>query len=152
MANAGACTLLCCAMPRQHHRLPATEPALSPTPSTTRPRSTTPPAMTTPELSHMATAGYGTPSPDEPPIVRARGENPWVSDNFGQRALLPTLGQLGPSRAAMRMAASREDSLAWPVPAMSKAVPWSTDVRNQGSPTVTLTPRSRWTALNGICP
>ncbi len=43
------------------------------------------------------------------------------------------------SRAASRSAAIRLVGSALPVPAMSKAVPWSGDVRTNGSPRVTLT-------------
>ena len=50
---------------------------------------------------------------------------------------------LGPSRAARSMASTRLASLAIPLPAMSKAVPWSTEVRMMGRPTVTLTPSSK---------
>ena len=41
---------------------------------------------------------------------------------------------------------------ALPVPAMSKAVPWSTLVRKNGSPTVTFTPVSKPMSLIGMCP
>src|SRR5262249_44513836 len=57
-------------------------------------------------------------------------------------------------RAAMRCAipsaASRLEGEALPVPAMSKAVPWSGDVRTKGRPSVTLTPRSNANVLSGI--
>ncbi len=39
---------------------------------------------------------------------------------------------------------------ALPVPARSKAVPWSGEVRTNGSPSVTLTPRSKASVLIGI--
>ena len=41
---------------------------------------------------------------------------------------------------------------ALPVPATGKAVPWSTEVRIHGSPTVTLTPVAKPRTLMGICP
>ena len=46
-------------------------------------------------------------------------------------------------RAASRSAAIRLDGLARPLPAMSKAVPWSGEVRMNGSPSVTLTASSK---------
>ena len=42
------------------------------------------------------------------------------------------------SSRASRVAAIRLPALAWPVPARSKAVPWSTEVRIKGSPRVIL--------------
>src|SRR6185437_11185980 len=53
-------------------------------------------------------------------------------------------------RAASRRAATRLDGLARPVPAMSKAVPWSGEVRMNGRPSVTLTPSSNASVLIGI--
>src|SRR5581483_9386107 len=53
-------------------------------------------------------------------------------------------------RAASRSAAIRLAGLARPVPAMSKAVPWSGEVRMKGSPSVTLTPSSKAMVLIGI--
>ena len=50
------------------------------------------------------------------------------------------------------MAARRLDGSASPVPAMSKAVPWSTLVRKKGKPTVTLTPVSKPMSFMGMCP
>ena len=41
-------------------------------------------------------------------------------------------------------------SLAWPEPAMSRAVPWSGEVRTNGKPSVTLTPPSKSSAFSGI--
>src|SRR5262245_40633544 len=60
-------------------------------------------------------------------------------------------------RAELRRAAQ---SVAWimllgsarPVQAMSNAVPWSTEVRMIGSPSVTFTPLSKASILNGMCP
>ena len=62
------------------------------------------------------------------------------------------------SRLAIAMAAANRIAsvmlrlLAVPFPATSKAVPWSTDVRMKGSPTVTFTPSSNPRSLTGICP
>jgi hypothetical protein len=53
-------------------------------------------------------------------------------------------------RAASRNAAIRLDGLARPVPAMSKAVPWSGEVRMNGNPRVTLTASSKASVLIGI--
>jgi hypothetical protein len=53
-------------------------------------------------------------------------------------------------RAASRKAAIRLDGLALPVPAMSKAVPWSGEVRMNGRPSVTLTASSNAIVLIGI--
>ena len=53
-------------------------------------------------------------------------------------------------RAASRKAAARLDGLALPVPAMSKAVPWSGEVRMNGNPSVTLTASSNAIVLIGI--
>ena len=47
------------------------------------------------------------------------------------------------SRAASRSAATRLVGSARPVPAMSKAVPWSGEVRTKGRPSVTLTAWSK---------
>ena len=52
--------------------------------------------------------------------------------------------------AASRKAAARLDGLALPVPAMSKAVPWSGEVRMNGNPSVTLTASSNAIVLIGI--
>jgi hypothetical protein len=46
----------------------------------------------------------------------------------------------------MSIASMRLSSLAMSLPAMSKAVPWSTDVRMIGRPRVTLTPDSAFHA------
>jgi hypothetical protein len=43
-------------------------------------------------------------------------------------------------------------SRATPRPAMSNAVPWSTDTRTTGRSTLMFTPSSPYTALNGACP
>src|SRR3954463_2394995 len=59
----------------------------------------------------------------------------------------------GRASDAARSSAAR--MLAWsarPVPAMSNAVPWSTLVRKNGSPTVTLTPVSKPMSLIGMWP
>ena len=53
-------------------------------------------------------------------------------------------------RAASRSAAIRLDGLALPVPAISNAVPWSGEVRMNGSPSVTLTASSNAIVLIGI--
>ena len=45
-----------------------------------------------------------------------------------------------------------DDASARPVPAMSKAVPWSGEVRTKGSPSVTLTPPPNDTVLNAAMP
>ena len=48
-------------------------------------------------------------------------------------------GQPGPRRAASRIDSNRLPGSARPVPARSSAVPWSTDTRRNGRPSVTLT-------------
>src|SRR5215208_1372041 len=56
------------------------------------------------------------------------------------------------SCAASLIASIRLEGSAVPVPAMSNAVPWSTDVRTIGRPRVTLTARPKATSLIGINP
>ena len=56
------------------------------------------------------------------------------------------------NRSAIRMAASRLFGCAMPLPAMSKAVPWSGLVRTNGSPTVRFTPSSTPRYFTGISP
>src|SRR5690606_16314591 len=51
-----------------------------------------------------------------------------------------------------RSAASRLSGRARPVPASGSAVPWSTDVRTIGSPSVTFTTSPNATALSGARP
>lgn len=53
-------------------------------------------------------------------------------------------------RPASLIASIRLVALATPFPAMSKAVPWSGDVRTKGRPSVTFTPRSKAIVLMGI--
>src|SRR6202012_5740153 len=53
-------------------------------------------------------------------------------------------------RGARCSAAIRLAGLARPVPAMSKAVPWSGEVRMKGNPSVTLTAWSKASVLIGI--
>src|SRR5690606_11778285 len=53
-------------------------------------------------------------------------------------------------RTAIFTAATRLPGSAIPLPAMSSAVPWSGDVRTNGSPSVTLTPPSTSSVLIGI--
>ena len=55
-------------------------------------------------------------------------------------------------RAARVTAATMLDASATPWPAMSKAVPWSTDVRMIGRPSVTLTDEPKASSLTGIRP
>ena len=60
-----------------------------------------------------------------------------------------------PPRRAGAASAQRGDQaagLATPLPAMSKAVPWSGEVRMNGRPSVTLTPASKASVLIGIRP
>ena len=59
-------------------------------------------------------------------------------------------GRAAAMRAASRSAAIRLDGLARPLPAMSNAVPWSGEVRMNGSPSVTLTASSNAMVLIGI--
>src|SRR6266567_6727392 len=54
------------------------------------------------------------------------------------------------SRAARRNAAMRLDGSARPVPAMSKAVPWSGEVRTNGRPSVTFTASAKARVLIGM--
>ena len=56
------------------------------------------------------------------------------------------------SRAARSSAATRLVQSASPRPAMSKAVPWSGEVRTKGRPSVTFTPSSKASVLAGIRP
>ena len=56
------------------------------------------------------------------------------------------------SCAARRSASTMLSSLATPFHAMSKAVPWSTEVRTIGRPRVTVTLRSNPWVLIGMCP
>ena len=51
--------------------------------------------------------------------------------------------------AAILNAAIIAPGWAWPVPAMAKAVPWSGEVRTIGSPSVMLTPSSKWSVFSG---
>src|SRR5664280_2551624 len=59
-------------------------------------------------------------------------------------------GVVAASRAASAKAATRLDGSARPLPAISKAVPWSGEVRTNGRPSVTLTARSKASVLIGI--
>lgn len=54
--------------------------------------------------------------------------------------------------AAARIASTRLLGLARPVPARSNAVPWSTDVRRKGKPSVRLTVPYKSKALAAMCP
>ena len=56
------------------------------------------------------------------------------------------------NRSASLIAAMRLAGLARPFPAMSKAVPWSGEVRTNGRPSVTLTPSSKASVLTGMRP
>ncbi len=58
------------------------------------------------------------------------------------RVACQTWPQPGASSAARRIARTRLASRAMPRPAMSKAVPWSTETRTTGRPAVMLTPSS----------
>src|SRR5690606_2282589 len=62
----------------------------------------------------------------------------------GAHFLRPAISQ------AMRSAAMTLAASAMPRPAISKAVPWSGDVRTKGSPSVTLTPPAKSRVLIGI--
>ena len=53
---------------------------------------------------------------------------------------------------AVKMAARIERGSAWSRPAISKAVPWSGEVRTTLSPAVKLTPSSKERALKGESP
>jgi hypothetical protein len=55
-------------------------------------------------------------------------------------------------RAASNTASIMLDGSAMPLPAMSNAVPWSTDVRMIGSPSVTFTERPNASSFTGINP
>src|SRR5690606_22419796 len=56
------------------------------------------------------------------------------------------------SRLAQETASRRLTALAFPVQAMSKAVPWSTEVRTMGRPSEMFTPVSKASILNGMWP
>ena len=62
----------------------------------------------------------------------------------------PKLSSARASRAASVIAATMLECSATPRPAMSKAVPWSTEVRMKGSPSVTLTASPNERHLTGI--
>src|SRR5262249_45223640 len=77
--------------------------------------------------------------------------------DLGHRCLRPMryfagtrVGAVAERRAASASAAIRLDGSAVPVPAMSKAVPWSGEVRTNGRPSVTLTAWSKASVLIGI--
>ena len=81
------------------------------------------------------------------PSVAAIPESPAIV--VRSRKLSSTQGVILHARL---IAAMSDAWSAKPKPAMSNAVPWSTLVRTKGSPTVTLTPRSRPRYLTGINP
>src|SRR5215471_11763810 len=56
------------------------------------------------------------------------------------------------SFAAKRMAARMLELSAWFLPAISYAVPWSTEVRTNGSPSVRVTPPKKSSSFSGISP
>ena len=80
---------------------------------------------------------------------RFLGDEPVAANDFAQRRQSVWRGRhrapsgagafAAASRAASRSAAMRLVGSARPVPAMSKAVPWSGEVRTKGRPSVTLT-------------
>ncbi len=64
----------------------------------------------------------------------------------------PDQKDLGESSTASLMASTRLLGEAAFLPAMSNAVPWSGEVRANGSPRLTFTPESKASSLNGIKP
>jgi len=64
----------------------------------------------------------------------------------------PASARSGARSIAWRSASSKLPSSAMPLPAMSNAVPWSTEVRITGSPTVMFTPASSPSTLIGPWP
>src|SRR6185312_10838578 len=84
---------------------------------------------------------------------RFAGRQGMFADDVAQRRQIVDRGHEGlvaAIRAASRSAAARLDGLALPVPARSKAVPWSGEVRMNGRPSVTLTASSNARVLSGI--
>ena len=69
---------------------------------------------------------------------------------FGERGLAASMEEI--ARRAMAIAAFRLAASARPLPAMSKAVPWSGLVRTKGRPSVTFTPCSTPRYFTGIRP
>ena len=67
-------------------------------------------------------------------------------------AYSPQAVKKGAYLAASRMASFMLTALAIPLPAISKAVPWSTDVRRIGIPLVMAMVRSKSRVLVAICP
>jgi hypothetical protein len=67
---------------------------------------------------------------------------------FGHGAV--TAARLAVRAAASSRASAKLEALARPFPAISKAVPWSGEVRMKGRPRVTLTPVSNPRVLMGI--
>ena len=82
----------------------------------------------------------------------ARRQGMFANDVAQRRQIVDRAheGLVAAIRAASRNAATRLDGLALPVPAMSKAVPWSGEVRMNGNPSVTLTASSNAIVLIGI--
>src|SRR4029453_6867163 len=73
-----------------------------------------------------------------------------VRDAAFQNSRVPAVAGAPPRRArpaASLIASTRLPALALPVPARPSAVPWSTEVRMIGSPSVTLTPPPKATYL-----
>src|SRR5881396_1729922 len=108
---------------------------------------------------HPGGEGRGEPEPDHGGDERAAGEPtgpdvleelaklPFVHGERPPRSALPWQRSRAPHRAlSMRTATSSASTmLSWfamPFHARSNAVPWSTETRRNGSPTVTLTPES----------
>src|SRR3712207_1176757 len=76
----------------------------------------------------------------------------WVHDVPSTDAGADQAFGLGAICAAWRSASTMLPTSTFPVPAMSKAVPWSTEVRMTGSPTLMLTPASMPRTLTGPWP
>ena len=112
-----------------------------------------------PQADHLDDAPHAGAAVRHRPAARLRERLP---DRTRHRACAPSAGGPGrrrrrPERAAarrraMRSAAFRLDASARPLPAMSKAVPWSGLVRTKGRPSVTLTPCSTPRYFTGISP
>jgi len=93
-----------------------------------------------------------------------RGRGTWAWETTIERAALAPPGrgrraaapkrrrQAEASRTARRNASIMEEGSAVPEPAMSKAVPWSGDVRTKGRPMVVLTPRRKAAVLKAAMP
>ncbi len=99
--------------------------------------------FTNPEPTSLITLPASATSPMTEDFARDHGNG---------SAMTRRARYLRASSAAWRSASMRLRSSAMPLPAMSKAVPWSTEVLTTGRPTVMFTPDSRPSTLMGPWP